>query len=69
MRIALHDFLLEIHEEIQVQHRVRAHNDLGLLPRRFVNVSALMSSEVCASTPFYLWKLNADGRKDLSDAQ
>ena len=69
MRIALHDFLPEICEELQVQHRVRDNNDLELLRRRFVKVSALMSSEICASVPFYLRKLNADGRKNLSDAQ
>ncbi|CAF9936871.1 MAG: hypothetical protein ALECFALPRED_006995 [Alectoria fallacina] len=68
-RIALHDFLLGICEEVQVLHRVRANNDLALLRRRSVEVIESMSAEICASIPFHLRRINANGRKCSSEAQ
>ena len=69
-RIILHEFLLAICEQVYPQHRIRDNdNYLETLRKRSVEVIALMASQICASIPFNLRRLSADGRGCSSDAQ
>ena len=68
-RIALHEFILEFCEQLQVSHRVRDNDDLAAHRRQSVEIIASMSYEICASIPFHLRKLNDSGHKCSSDAQ
>lgn len=68
-RTALHEFLLEIYEKIHILHRVSDRNVLLRLRRRSIEIIASLSSEVCASIPFHLRKLNEKGKKCSSDTQ
>ena len=68
-RIALNEFLLEICDGFQIPHRVRNNIDLEILRRRSIEVITSMSSAICASIPFHLGKVDANGRKCSSDAQ
>ena len=68
-RIALHEFLLAICEEIQVRRQFWDKYDVEILRRRSVGIIASISSEICASIPFHLRKVDANGLKCSSDAQ
>ena len=68
-RIALHEFQLDFCEELQVSRRAHNNDGLEILPRRSVEVIMSTSSEICASIPFHLGRLDATGRECSSDAQ
>ena len=68
-RIALHEFRLEFCEQLQVSHQVRDNDGLATSRRQSTEIIASMSSEICASIPFHLRKVNDSGRKCSSDAQ
>ena len=68
-RIALHEFLLAKFEELKGRYQFREIDNWEVLSRRSVEIIASMSSEICASIPFHLRRVDADGRKCSSDAQ
>ena len=68
-RMALHELQLEFCEQLHVSHQVRDNHGLATHRRQSIEIVTSLSSEICASIPFHLRKLNDSGRKCSSDAQ
>ena len=68
-RISLHEFFLDTYEKSSILDRCRNDENFEIHRRWSTEIITSMSSEICASIPFHLCELDANGDKCSSDAQ